>query len=357
MLEQIRGVSVEDATFEASHFRDHVKEKFLDTIMSWGESSVLETYGDAYRHLVAQNEKDIYLRERLAAVDRSILHRHTQTAAIFLKVGTQEASASSTHVMIPTSPALYNVAELQQTLQGQLDTMYPRTRTSDDLSKSEHATRCILMEAIAWLSLMTGDERNFLRMYLLLGSKLKNPFSIDNTPRAPSSNTYALVLFLIRKLSLHSLLLDRDLLSQGDRRMSPIVALWQLVGADPLGEFLADHCVSPRRLADTNPKAMKVDRKKEILPVDKVVEQLEENAELLHWYLGVVFRRKPEVYTQFPTTTIPPEEISELHEKHLDLHIQFAGRYRDSRAALKKVEMYLASEYATPLLEFLKVRL
>jgi hypothetical protein len=61
------------------------------------------------------------------------------------------------------------------------------------------------------------------------------------------------------------------------------------------------------------------------LPLDLVVSQLEVSPKLLHWYLHLVFVRKPDIYVKFPNTANPPAAITILHRKHLELYIKYAS--------------------------------
>jgi hypothetical protein len=67
-----------------------------------------------------------------------------------------------------------------------------------------------------------------------------------------------------------------------------------------------------------------------------------------------VFTRKPEVYVKFPNTANPPTVVVNLHKKHLDLFLKFAGPNRDSARALEGIEAYRVADRSTPLLSFIK---
>jgi hypothetical protein len=87
-----------------------------------------------------------------------------------------------------------------------------------------------------------------------------------------------------------------------------------------------------------------------------VAQQLEGSPKLLHWYLHLVFVRKPSAYVLFPSTANPPPILNLLHRKHLDLYVRFADSFRDSASVFAGVEAYRVPDKTTPLLSFLKVR-
>ena len=76
---------------------------------------------------------------------------------------------------------------------------------------------------------------------------------------------------------------------------------------------------------------------------------------LLHWYLNLVFIKRPELYSKFPNNAIPPKAVTDLHRKHFQLYIDFAGDSKDSTLALSGTETYLVETKTTPFLSFLKV--
>jgi len=60
---------------------------------------------------------------------------------------------------------------------------------------------------------------------------------------------------------------------------------------------------------------------------------------------------------KFPNTAYPPRAITDLHKKHFNLYVEYAGPDRDSVLALSGTESYKMDTVTTPLLTFLKVTL
>ena len=137
----------------------------------------------------------------------------------------------------------------------------------------------------------------------------------------------------------------------------PLFALLRIIGLPLMGRFLMDHCVSPELsssdmvMGESSSEAMR----RETLPIDRVAQQLEHSPPLLYWYLHLVFLEKPELYVKFPNNAIPPKTITQLHQRHFQLHVDFAGDDKDSAKSLSGTETYKVETKSTPLLSFLKV--
>jgi len=132
------------------------------------------------------------------------------------------------------------------------------------------------------------------------------------------------------------------------------------VGLARVGEFLIEHCTSSEHgeyeFSSSSWDEWHEEQRPETLPLDLVATQLETSSPaLLHWYLHLVFQRKPELYVKFPNNAIPPDAITELHRKHFQLHLTYAGEARDSSRALFGTDTYKVESLMTPLLSFLKV--
>jgi len=93
------------------------------------------------------------------------------------------------------------------------------------------------------------------------------------------------------------------------------------------------------------------------LPIDKVAEQLKSSPALLHWYLHLVFTRRPDFYINFRTTSTPSKVVTSLHPIHFQSYVDFAGEMRDSSKVLAGTEGYKVESKTTPLLTFLRATL
>lgn len=186
------------------------------------------------------------------------------------------------------------------------------------------------------------------------GTKASDP------PIRINGRGYEFVMGLIENHHLHPRLLDTEYL-QGSkeskkRKEVPLLALIRLVGITTVGDFLMEHCTAP----EWNPSSAKYESdvsrsQRETLPMDLIASQLASSPPLLHWYLHLVFERKPEFYIKFPNNALPPKIVTELHRRHLQLYLDFAGDARDSAKALAGTEKYEVEAKTTPLLRFLKV--
>jgi hypothetical protein len=226
--------------------------------------------------------------------------------------------------------------------------------------------------------MMKGSRDDALRYYLLIGTHhstkrldeiedeaVRSVMTFNKAPTDPKprESYYVHVLSIIEHHHLHQCLLDPNFVSKDDKA-PPLLALLQLVGVEYLGKFLIDNCVLPQNQfmldhgCNDNHETF-VDKtggeRRGTLPLDLVATQLDGRPKLLHWYLDLVFRHKPDIYVNFPTTANPPESITKLHRKHVDLYIKFSGDKRDSAKAMEGIEPYRVTDASTPLLSFLKV--
>jgi hypothetical protein len=120
------------------------------------------------------------------------------------------------------------------------------------------------------------------------------------------------------------------------------------------------HCEAPELPDITAPSMFGDDsmdtQQPETLPMDQIAAQLESTPALMHWYLNLVFSKRPELYVKFPNNSMPPDSVTELHRKHFELHIEFSRDMKDSSKVLSGLEIYKVESTATPFLRFLKVR-
>jgi hypothetical protein len=157
------------------------------------------------------------------------------------------------------------------------------------------------------------------------------------------------------------LLLEETLISTDSKAGMPLFSLLRLVGLGGLGRFLIEHCVppefsSPGKSSEyRDEERVKENVQKSTLPMDLVANQLQHSPALLHWYLHQVLTKKPELYVKFPNNFVPSKAVRELHRKHFQLFVEFAGDSKDSAKSFSGVEKYKVESKATPLLTFLKV--
>lgn len=195
---------------------------------------------------------------------------------------------------------------------------------------------------------------------------------MESVPTPIGNRSYEFVMNLIERHELNQFLFEKDfLLSTDSKLFVPIFALIRLVGLRSVGNFLTEHCVAAGFTYSTSLSEMNafnfseedsIDEPKGILrrgslPIDKVAEQLENSPAILHWYLHLVFTRRPDFYIKIPTNAVPSKAVKDLHRKHFQLYVDFAGDMRDSSKVLAEIEAYKVDSKTTPLLTFLKAAL
>jgi len=175
---------------------------------------------------------------------------------------------------------------------------------------------------------------------------------LDKPWQAASGLPFTYVLGVIDNHHLHQCLLDGQFLSAlKAEKALPLFSLLQLVGFQAMGTFLIEHCVPPQ----SGDSSSQGSERRGTLPLDLVAKQLEKSPQILHWYLHLVFVRKPEIYVKFPNTAYPPRAVTDLHRRHFDLYVKYAGKERNSAEVLSGVEAYKVGGVSTALLSFLKV--
>ena len=169
---------------------------------------------------------------------------------------------------------------------------------------------------------------------------------------------YGHVLAMIESHQMHTLLLHEEFLVQSSSSSptptnnvlsedihtntiitNPVIALICLVGLDLTGRFLVEHCTLPKSgstlrhssstttiqsahtSASSHPSPPPPPSS--ALPIDLLAARFQSRPGLLHWFLDLVFREKPEVYVKFPNTAVPPKTVTDLHRLHFGLHVEF----------------------------------
>jgi len=353
---------------------------YLNTLVGWGSSSVLIEYIKLYKQDCSDNPR---LAGHVLALEDSLKRRREQTSACYLRFprdssDVREGPTTSPEAHMERSSvlrmdALYDIDNVISVVSERVSVVPPPSAI--DATERRRTNSRVALDAVAKLSSMKGAFDDALRYFLMIGahhpSKTWEEFEDEATssvnddqrdclsPKKKHGTTaYGYVLSIIESHHLHQYLLTNSFLFQDDA-IPPLYALLRLVGLELLGEFLIEHCVAPQTKSEAQ-RSRAEDKtggeRRGTLPIDLVARQLESSPKLLHWYLHLVFTRKPSVYVIFPNTANPPPIITSLHRSHIDLYIKFAGKYRDSSKALEGIEAYRVSDMTTPLLAFLKVR-
>jgi hypothetical protein len=388
MLQQIEEMKRSAESDTVDRLSVEAERHFLNTLIAWGSTETIKEHIKLYEY---QSERDESFSPTLHAAQESLRHRREQTAAGYLRFpsrsSTSETPARRDETHDEPLNSLYGVDALLPIIAGRVDAIQTWSSPPESdpalVVAPGHMNSRVSLDALAKLNMMMGQFDDALRCFLTIGAlhssrsldavedaavALVNSDSFEKGSSDHSTVPYAFVLAFIEHHHLHQYILSPTFLSE-DASSSPLFALVRLVGLDLMGDFLIQHCVAAQQSSTGNdsntprqpsPKSSTSDRtdgeRRGTLPLDLVVSQLEVSPKLLHWYLHLVFVRKPEIYVKFPNTANPPAVITSLHRKHLELYIKYAGVKRDSARALEGVEPYRVGETTTPLLSFLKVR-
>lgn len=356
---------------------------FLDSLLSWGPTSAIQEYIRLYSP--SQKKRGNRKRRECKTLEAALRRRHVQSSKGYLSFPSTSLEAESDATTREperstegSNKALYSISNVLKRIAKHAPTLAKFGEVENGAQESEgsdsRVNSLLSFEAMARFRVMQQSYDEALRCYLMIGF-CHGDMSIEEIERIAVGTAqgthvtsskgkgifskYDFVLDLIEYHHLHRFLLDESFLSD---ESPPLFALIQLVGLGCAGRFLMEHCVSPELSSlEVEFEASSISGvtdvvQKETLPMDLVARQLDSSPSLLYWYLGMVFIEKPELYVRFPNNYIPPKTVTELHRKHLDLHVKFADVNKFSDRALLGVEKYEVNTFSTPLLSFLKVR-
>lgn len=373
MLEQVYYVKTSvDAGKIPKRLEIEAEQHFLLSLLSWGTIHVLNELIQLFE---VQSTTNSFFQDIFQGMVTSQKRRREQTAANYLDFNSSAIRPSD------NSPAqVNNPYELQDSLYdlNHIIAMVEKRVSLKGESPANSETPLntkFALDAIAVLSMMRGDFKAMLAYYMALGT-FHNALTLDsleemalnsilvmhdrNATFGGNKERYSFVISLIEKHHLHQFILDECFLP-ADLNKSPLEALVMLVGVECLGDFLCKHCTAPQNIQSSSTAKRKGkagaigEQRIGTLPIDLVARQLERRPKLLHWYLHLIFEKRPELYVKFPTTSVPPSIITDLHRRHLELHILYAGTSRDSSKVFDGIEPYKTVEMRTPFLSFLKV--
>ncbi|CAJ1948735.1 unnamed protein product [Cylindrotheca closterium] len=310
--------------------REEAVDHFLNSLLSWGPSSALQEYIGLYS---PRNRKS----RECQTLEIALRRRHFQSSKGFLSfpattLETESDTATSEPPERSTEGAkesLYSIVNVMKIIAIHAPMLTKRGEFENGVQESEDSDR----------------RMNSLLSFEAMGRSTKS----NGAPLVQQKNPVPLT-HRGRKDSLPN-------------ESPPLFALIQLVGLDRGSRFLMEHCVAPElpslevEFEVSSMSGTKDMVQKETLPLDLVARQLERSPPFLYWYLNMIFTEKPELYVRFPNNYIPPKTVTELHRKHLDLHVKFADGNKFSDQALLGVEKYEVNTFSTPLLSFLKAAL
>lgn len=357
------------------------EEQYLVTLLTWGTTHVLHEFASHYAELATGENIPSAVSRLHDILITAVERREYQSSDVFLRF-TPDTDTSHKDLLFKcsknTHDSLFNTEEVTYAIESLV------SKNQEGIGN----TNCVALEALAILSMMSGRYEDALRHYLSVGSLLAT-HSVDSledeaikiTSKAAGDeqrakaefSPYSFVVRLVERHHLHQCLLDRDYLP-ASFQCTTLMALARLVGLPLLGDFLISHCVAPQRETLSSSSGGKTDdnltlsesesmeevdelpkERRGTLPLDLIARELESFPRLLFWYLCTVYVHRPELYVVFPSTSVPPETITDLHQRHIAMHIEYAEKNRDSAKVLKRVESYRATDFTTPLLSLLKV--
>jgi hypothetical protein len=382
---------------------------FLESLLAWGSTKVLKEYISFHKYNKERQNEEKSIDKDIRATQISLQRRYLQTAAGYLifpvRDVEEELEVSAPRYEVhndDTEDSLFDISEVVTMLASRVPLVASRddfgnlngTGNKAHLSYTLTPNNHTCLEAMARLRMMQGDYDLALKCFLAIGAchSKESLQSFENTAirvvngtsdiatedsTSPiGTHSYEFVMSLIESQNLNQFLFEKDFLlstSTDSKLFMPIFALIRLVGLRRVGNFLIEHCVAPgfaynMTLEEANNDTDSPDSpssdgsnarilRRGPLPIDKVAEQLESSPALLHWYLHLVLTRRPEFYVNFPTSSTPPKAVTNLHRKHFQLYVDFAGEMRDSSKVLAGTEAYKVESKTTPLLTFLEAAL
>lgn len=340
---------------------------FLFTLLGWGTPLGIRENLQHFKYLHSLYPS---YKAPLIATEEMAKRREQQSSAVYLSFPAEDFEMPSEPCGLDFQ-APSDVDELRDSLydMDELTSYFEASLENLQVATEDNGGR-VALDALAKLKIGRGQYAAALKHFLLLGSRYGS-LSLDEVENlavksveeemkpSPSSRKfpYAFVLSLIETKHLHQMLLDTKFLGS-ESAVPPLIALIQLIGIELAADFLTKNCVpvqsDKKRGGRHDEKDKTGGERRGTLPLDVVAFQLESSPKILYWYLQCIFLWKPEIYVKFPNTANPPESVTRLHRKALDLYVKYAGTKRDSVNVLRGVEAYRVAEITTPLLSFLK---
>jgi vacuolar protein sorting-associated protein 41 len=371
MLKEIYEMKSPDDATDATSKAEHV---FLSILTGWGPTSFLQEH---IRHCKLDSRAE-FGSDAIQDAERRFARRFTQTSAGYLSFPVVDNESGNYTIQcegyFESKPALFDIDKVIDIVSPRaplVTQMNSNTDASVETMREENAR--VALDAMARLQMMKGQYDAALKCFISIGALYSSrPLSvftsgavdfsesigkrvIDKPWQSTNGVPFTFLLDIIDSHHLQQFLLDDNFLSDSrSKKVVPLFSLLQLVGFNAMGNFLIEHCVPPQENERINSDINGQERRG-TLPIDLVADQLESSPRILHWYLHLVFTRKPEFYVRFPNTAYPPQSVTELHRRHFALYLDFAGEERDSAAALSGIEAYKVSGVETRLLKFLKV--
>ncbi|KAI2511980.1 hypothetical protein MHU86_2496 [Fragilaria crotonensis] len=395
-----------DVVVTSPDVMDEAVNRFLAALGAWGPTHALREKIQFHEQFVEEQRRkrrtnDVVPDAAYESLALALQRRLTQSAACYLEIPTAlpgqpkpPISVVTTNNSGPTivdspSDSLFQIKEMIAMVSSRAPILKSDNRTDESVASASTSpyplnTKVSLL-AMAELNVMMMKYDAALHCYLVIGSLFSpEPLAVVEARAVEIINhgkgkgdpivyrQFGFVLAMVERHYLHGSLLDSKMLGNGnDENLSPpLISLVRLLGLEVVGNFLVECSVPPparsrfdsaasgaSSVNSADSELSKTPRDgDETLPINYVAEQLRSSPSLLHWYLNLMFTRRPEIYVDFPTNSVPPRAVTELHRAHLELYVDFSED-KDSAVSLLGTEVYNQERKTTPLLLFLKAAL
>ncbi|KAL7498251.1 hypothetical protein ACHAWT_006183 [Skeletonema menzelii] len=327
---------------------DKMTDLFLETLRSWGPTSYLRKRIQMQRYYSQKSRNNSPAATFIKQAEKDLQRRISQTAFGVLSDANDSASKiediTTRQAIDASKDSLFDVDNLIEKFSSRLQ-LNDKSTDRDHLSSNIFVGRnsdITIIFANAELEMMREKFDRALGYYLSIGSSFMTEslpileetavltvnHSQEKLALAEVTGTkYDHVLSLIEMHQLHYILLNRNY-SLVDKFIvePPIVALIMLVGLSKAGSFLMDCLSPPDTKSDADEEMENTNTSNDSnLPLDAIAAQLASRPKLLYWFLFQVFTKRPDMYVKFPTTSVPPLNITNLHRKQFSLFLDYAN--------------------------------
>ena len=384
MLEEtVNHRSSNNATFNEFDVHDIAVEKMtdllLETIRSWGPTSYLRKRIQLQRYYIQKSRSDLSSIAFIKQAEKDLQRRISQTAFGVLSNTKDSVSMikniTTRQAIDASKDSLFQVDDL-------ISKFIARLRVDDKSGDQDQQSSTIFVRkdsdiaiifANAELEMMRDRFDRALGYYLSIGSSFMTEslplieeaavvavnHSQEELPTADvTGSKYDHVLSLIEMHQLQHILLNRNFSfidASENSTETPIVSLIMLVGLHKAGDFLIE-CVSPPDTKlEPDAESENTDMSNNSnLPLDAIANQLGSRPKLLYWFLFQIFNRRPEMYVKFPTTSVPPKVITNLHRKQFSLFLDYTNEMGGEVVSEPITSTSIAIDSESPFMSFLR---
>jgi hypothetical protein len=357
---------------------DKMTDLFLETLRSWGPTSCLRKRIQLQRYNGQNLRKNVSSVASIKQAEKDLQRRISQTAFGVLSDAKDSTSMiediTSRQAIDSSKDSLFDVDNLIAKFSTRLQ-LNGKSISQDYQSSNIFVGRksdVTVIFANAELEMMRERFDRALGYFLSIGSS----FMTESLPLLEETavltvnhsreklalaevtgSKYDHVLSLIEMHRLQYILLSRNYSfvdkSEGSTE-PPIVALIMLVGLSKAGSFLIDCLSLPDTRLDADGVESTTESNDSNLPLDAIATQLASRPKLLYWFLFQVFTKRPDMYVKFPTTSVPPLTITNLHRTQFSLFLDYANESEGEVISEPMVSTSVTIDSDTPFMSFLR---